>query len=614
VHALTKALDKQYNIAVFIAIFEIHHTGCTSVKGRLLGFQIFYEKGKPRSMTQPLPRKQALRNTQSGVRSIISSLLLAVKTLSLYAEDHSHCQNALSRLHKELEEFLNDQDTLVLEVRDHQILHLGEVVHQGQGRDGELAFALFRDGIMTLAFSRGLEPEETRMFAKILERYKSLPTGAEGDIVTALWESEMTHIEYEAVENILEVDGPSESPGDPQDWLGSLSPRGGEGLSSLKPGEPTRDLKQPLRAAVQFSTIEPALLQLTEDEARRLEEMVRIEEKRDAAQEILNMLADILKQRQEEDFFSYVLDYMVDELRTAFAAKDFEIALKILKTLNQIHKTCRHAGPWAVSKVRSFLLRISEPDFLEGLKTGWSKVPEARIADAKEVLLFFPPVAVLHLGAMLPKVPPPARAVMEEVIVVLASRDIGPFQELLEASDEKLLAILVPLLAKMNGEHSAGLLLHMTRKASEAVRKEALRAIILRRLWVPQALAPLLNDESPFIRQLTARFLGSRKNPAAEALLVEHLSKTRISKTNGEELIACFKVLGKCGTSESIPFLSDTLLKGGLISRFRDSLRRRGAALALLALDSEESRAVLKKACSSRFPGVRNAAQDACKP
>jgi len=342
--------------------------------------------------------------------------------------------------------------------------------------------------------------------------------------------------------------------------------------------------------------------------------MVRIEEKRDAAQEILNMLADILKQRQEEDFFSYVLDYMVDELRTAFNLKDFEIALRILKTLNHIHKLCREAGPWAVSRVRKFLLRISEPDFLEGLKEGWSTVPAAQMARAREVLLFLPPDSILQLGAMLRQVPVPVRTMLADVILMLAARDIRPFQELLEAADEDLLTLLVPLLAKMEGERSARILLKMLRKPSEPVRKEALKAVIVRRLWAPQAMAPLLKDESPFIRQLTIRYLGSRKNETAEALLIEHLKRCRISAGNGDELIACFKTLGKCGASESISFLSDTLLKGGLISRFRDSPRRRGAALALFTHNSDSSRAVLEKACRSRFPAVRNAAQSVYNP
>ena len=566
-------------------------------------------------MTQPSPTEQPSKDVHSAIRSIISSMLLAIKMFSLYAEDHAHCQKAIDRLYAELEEFLQKGEALVLEVSNNQLLYMGEVVHQGPPKDGELAFALFRDGIMTLALTQGLEREETRILVKILERYKSLPTGAEGDIVTAFWEAELPHLEYQAVDNILDVDGPSESSDGSQDWLGSMSPGGGGNLAPVEiQGSEEAPPQPPAEGAKQFALTEPTLLQLTEEEARELEEMVRLEEERDATQEILNMLADVLMEQQDEDFFSYVLDYMVDELRDAFGRKDFDTSLQILKILNHIHKLCREAGPWAIARVRKFLLRISEPDFLSGLKEGWTTVPSAQVAKAREVLLFLPPDSILQLGAMLREVPAAVRTILADVIVMLAARDMRPFEELVEAADENLLALLVPLMAKMEGERSAKLLLKMTHKASEKIRKEALKAIILRRLWAPNALAPLLGDESAYVRQLFVRYLSSKKNPVAETLLVEHLKKTKFPKNNGDELIICFKALGKCGSSESIPFLQDTLLKGNFFSRFRDSLRRRGAAIALLGLNSEQSKGILEKASRSRFPAVRNAAQTVYRP
>jgi len=565
-------------------------------------------------MSQPSHTEQPPKDFQA-VRSIITSLLLAMKMLSLYSEDHAHCGKSIDRLHGELDAFLQKKEALVLEVSNNQILYLGEVVHQSPARDGELPFALFRDGIMSLALTHGLEREETRYLVRILDRYKSLPVAAEGDIVTAFWEAELPHLEYQAVDNILDVDGPSTSSDASQNWLGAMSPAGGE-LPSLdfQGGGDAEAPPPPEQGARQFALMEPTALQLTEEEAHKLEEMVRAEEERDATQEILNMLADVLKEEQDEDFFSYVLDYMVEELREAIRRKDFDISLRILRTLNHIHKLCREAGPWAVARVRKFLLRISEPDFLNGLKDGWATVPGNQMAKARDVLLFLPPDSIPQLGAMLREVPAAVRAMFADVIVMLSARDMRPFEELVEAADENLLVILVPMMAKMEGERSAKLLVKMTLKPSEKIRKEALKSIILRRLWAPKALAPLLGDDSAYIRQLVVRYLSSKKSDVAEAILIEHLKKAKFAKQNGDELIICFKALGKCGSSESIPFLEHTLLKGNLLSRFRDSLRRRGAAIALLGLNSEQSRGVLEKASQSPFPAVRNAAQSVYRP
>jgi hypothetical protein len=561
-------------------------------------------------MSQTQPSEQASTQSLSAVHSLVSSLLLAMKMFSLYAEDHVHCQRAIARLHEEIEKFLEKHETLDLDVKEDQLLYMGEVVHQSIAKDGELAFAFFRDGIMRLTFLQGLEKEETHVFVKILIRYKTLSTGAEGDIVTALWEAEMPHIEYHAVDNILEADGTRDALSEErQDWLQSLSPGGQESLTIDDLHNPSKEVSlQSLQALSDFAT-RAEILPLTVEEAHRLHDMVMAEEERDATQEILDMLSDILKQNQDENFFSYVLDYMVEELHLAFGRKDFEVALKILRTLNHLRKLCQEAGPWAVSRIRKFLLRISGSDFLDSLKDGWGTVSSAQLAQAREVLLFMPPDAILQLGVMLPQASVPVRTMLSDVISLLAARDIRPFQELLEAANEGLLSFLVPLLAKMEGERSARLLLKMIVHPSEKVRKEALKTTILRRLWVPEALVPLLEDKSDYIRRLAVRYIGSRKSAAGEAILIEHLKRAKFPKNNGAELIACFKALGKCGSTDSVPFLRDTLLKGSWLSRFKDSPRRRGAAFALAYLKSEDSRLVLDKASRSRFPAVRNAAQ-----
>jgi hypothetical protein len=560
------------------------------------------------SMSQARLKEQTSKQPLSAVHTLLSLLLSARNMFSLYAEDHAHCQKALARLHRELDRFLEKHEALALEVKEDQLLYVGEVVHKGPAKDGELAFTLFRDGIVSLAFLQGLEIEELDVFIRILARYRLLPSAAEGDIVTALWEAEMLHIEYQAIDNILEADGKRESLSkDGQNLLQSLPPAVQESPDSLQ--RATEELFSTAKNDISLPVLKAAPLPLTMEEASCIRDMVRTEEGRDATQEILNMLSGILNQDQSESAFSYVLDYLVEELSLCFGRKDFEVALKIFKTLKYVLKLCREAGPWAVSRIRRLLMRISGPDFLQCLKDGWATVSNVQLAQARDVLLFMPPVAILQLGVMVPAVPVSVRTMLLDVILRLAIRDIRPFQELLETSSENLLTFIVPLLGKIKGEKSDRLLLKMMLHTSEAIRKEALKAIILRRLWVPEALGPLLNDESDYIRRLAVRYLSSRKSVEGETILIEYLKRAKASKNNGAELIGCFKALGKCGTAVSIPFLQDTLLKGNWISRFRDSMRRRGAAIALASLDSEDTKAVLDKASRSRFAAVRNAAQ-----
>ena len=138
---------------------------------------------------------------------------------------------------------------------------------------------------------------------------------------------------------------------------------------------------------------------------------------------------------------------------------------------------------------------------------------------------------------------------------------------------------------------------------------EALKAIMTRSLWVPEELVSLLDDENSIVRQLYLDYLASRRSKTTEGILLGYIRNKRFRNHNREHLSACFRTLGKCGTTASIPYLQNALLKGGLISRFRVSTHRKGAAMALLELDSEKARQVLLEASRSGFPGIRNVVQ-----
>jgi hypothetical protein len=198
---------------------------------------------------------------------------------------------------------------------------------------------------------------------------------------------------------------------------------------------------------------------------------------------------------------------------------------------------------------------------------------------------------------------------LSEVLVSLASRDIRPMEQLLNAAEEPLVFRLAPVLARIDGKRSGQMLFKLARYPSERVRLEALRAVIQRKLWTPEKMGFLLGDESSLIRRLVIKYLGTRKSEAAEGLLSKHIRSVKIDGDQSGELIACFKALGKCGTERSLPFLKETLLKGGWISRFRLSTLRQGAAIALAEFGTEQSSQVLEEATRSPFPAVRSAAQ-----
>lgn len=557
------------------------------------------------------PAQDQAKSATAAAKAIITSLQLALKMFTLYAEDHVYCQKSILRVHADLESFLTKFGTLVLEVRSDCLLYKGDTVHEGTSKDGDLAFALHRDGMLEMVFMNGIEKEETAVLIRTIDRYKSLATTAEGDIVTALWESRLPHIHHIAAENILEIEQGKQTFSDGS--MGFQIPDlPGETIEAPPSGGDQGSTVNPLSEAakhIEFPPVSPMGLQLSPEEADDLEEMVRSEEERDATQEIMDMMGDILKDQQDEEFFAYILEYMLEEFGASIKRKDFDVAFRIMQTLHQVRKLSEESRAWALSRIHGFFSKIGQPESLEGLKEVLPTLTAAQVKAARNMLGLLSPEAIPALGPILTDFSGPVSEMIGDVLVSLASRDIGPMEQLLKDAPEPLVFRLVPLLGRIDGNKTVQMLLKLAHHPAERVRLEALRAIIGRKLWIPEKIGFLLEDESNLIRRLTIKYFAARKSESAEGLLARYIRNGKFDGDDAGELIACFKALGQCGTERSLPFLKEALLKGGWLSRFRASPRRQGAAMALARFGTENSLQVLEEAARSPFPAVRSAAQ-----
>jgi hypothetical protein len=549
----------------------------------------------------------------ADAKAVITSLLFALKMLALYAEDHAHSKRAITRLCNELETVLSKYGELIFQIEKNRILFAGEVVHEGEAKDGDITFALFRDGVLTLRFQRGVDSEEMNELVRILHKFKTLLPEAEGDIVTALWEAQLPHIRYEATDHILEVDSEGEfsSREITLDGLARTTPW--EHLDAKEAEEMLVGTKGSLEAGEAINGVpelDASSFRLTTEEARQLEEMVYEQQKRDATDEILNMMADILRGQQDEQYFDIVLQYLEVELQTALLRKNLDVSHRILVRLHQIRQLSNKSRAWARSRIDKFLLKASGPNLLGSLRDVWSTMSTSQIEKAKKVLVLLPPKAIGTLGPMLLEAGASSvRGMISDVLVSFASRDFKAFEKLLNSAEEDLVYRLVPLMGRLGDNRSGQALFKMAHHTSERVRKEAMRAVIARDLWIPEKLMSLIDDKSSAIRKVLIKYLGSRRSEAAEGLLMNYLRTQRFHKKDNEHLSACFRALGKCGSARSIPFLRDTLFKGSLISRFRGSVRRNSAAVALFELRTEKAKQILEEAARSRYRGIRNAAQ-----
>ena len=134
------------------------------------------------------------------VEKLIVFLVKTIKSLVIYPEENPVPKEFKSSLYEKLAHFLEEYDQLNLKVRETQLLYKERMVHRDGGKDEKLAHLLHRDGIREIIFSKELEQRELSDFLEALKTV-SKTSELEDDIVTLLWEKDITSISYVVVED-----------------------------------------------------------------------------------------------------------------------------------------------------------------------------------------------------------------------------------------------------------------------------------------------------------------------------------------------------------------------------------------------------------------------------
>lgn len=556
----------------------------------------------------------SIRPTQSvdDAKSIVDTLQYVCKTRALYSEEHTKYQKAVTRLKNSFDTYFKKHNELCIHVKKDRLLHGDEVLYEGTAKDGDIAFALFRDGMIKIVFQPGIDLHETQTFVTILHKFEVIPAEAEGDIVTALWEAQLPHVHYEAVDNIIDTDSDGEGTSEKgeKEGQGGTSRQSGnalfQSLETLNNGDSSHAVVQ---QPEKLRLVDTSLIELNPIEVKALKEMVWKEEQRDATGEILNMMADILKGQEGLEFLDVALEYMKEGLQKALSVKDFNSGYRILKRLHQVRKFSQKSSQPIHPGIKEFFAEVSDKDYLAALQNPWPHLNESERLKAKQTLIMLPSKAIIALGPLLSdKLTPEAGELITDVIVALAERNVRPLEQLLITVNKDLLYRLIPLLGRIRGKEFQKILIKLVDHPEERVRIEILNVIVQQNLWIPEKLIALVNDENANIRQKCLDYLGSRRCEKTQKLLLDYLKKRKFKSKERDYQSACYRALGKCGTGELLPYLQDSLLNGGLISKFLATSRRMGAAIALMELKTEEAKQVLVTASQCRYPGIKKVA------
>jgi hypothetical protein len=482
-----------------------------------------------------------------------------------------------------------------------------------------------------LEFQAGIELWEISDLIKILNQYRMLQEEPKGDLVTALWEKDLPHVQYAATDVLWKAEtvkdfstfsltGDEKQGADGhgvEDSASQGTTSGGEAIDDDQQDTADTTGGRDTGGDTALSIMDRTIWEMTPEELHRLEEMVAEEEAQTSTEDVLEVLWLILNTQNEPEDYAIVLEFVKEEFKATLAQGEFQIALDFLASLKKTYQSSKTEKPWAQPLLRQLFVDIADPQVLGVLKEVLPSLDKQRADQVdvfRKLLLSLPPVSITSLAPMLvEKLSDSLERQLMEIIGSLAKRDTNPLEQMLDRPEEDLVKKLVYILGHIDGEKPMHILISMTHHSSARVRLEALKALERRNKNMINELFHLVNDPVLTIRRMMWNHLEQHKNEDTGDLILDYLQQKKIIYRDDQQILSCFKTLGCCGTPGSIPFLGQTLLGQRWDFGSERSLRRQGAVLALVELKTQEARDVLKKASRSLLPSVRSAYQKALK-
>jgi hypothetical protein len=577
---------------------------------------------------QNIPAPQSLSSMElQDARQVINTLLLAWKNYGLYPEDHTSSIQSFEKVAAAFNIFFTTHDDLRLTVEKDRLLCASEPIYEisSEASSEDIITLLYRDGIKWIEFQQGLTLGEIASFFKIAYRYRMFAEETEGDIVTALMDAELEHIDFKAVDifwqEMLLMDFAKLPP--PPQFKETTDDIEADESQPEKAADRTDQDKSQLQESSDYKgtsvksiadpSIDVARLELSKADYEVLQQMVQEEEGWNITVDLFEVLLIILKSQSEPEKFRAVLNFILEEVIETFKLEKFNLLLKLFQSLRKLLPAEPSADQtWIQSDIDRFFQNLSRPETFQLISEKLLTLHETdieKLKDLHRILFYFSPKVIPFLmPVIIQRSSPDIQKMVSEVIVHMGKSDIRPLEKIAEQHDAEMGDKLLLILNQLQGDRINDIFFKMCKHPSDMVRRKAIKELLDREPQYAQKLFSLIDDPSREIRSIIFAAFAKQKSSALENMLLNYL-RGNAARKDPAHILVCYKALGRCGSNNAVPFLSRILLSQGW-NRFLGSGKpvfREGAATALSLLQTPEAMNVLQKASKSRFRVIRNA-------
>lgn len=538
------------------------------------------------------------------VRGLFVTLGKAFRAFQLYDENNPVRQRFVATLRDEFAGLWKELDKLVVTMDEDHIYLAGSEVYASESRNDSLAFLFFKDGVREVTFLPGLETHELERFLGVLQKARQLvPEG--DDLLTVLWEEELTYFQYRYVDLLAEgVSLPEAGPGNTGEEMQAALEAEDEEIAEQQAGG-APDSPQ----TVSQDDFNPTLYVLDPREMETLRAELQKELKRDTRADVLKALFDRLEEPENRERQSEVLSILETLLPNFLSRGGLVPATNMLRELRRLEQMPGIFDDERMSQSRGILDAVSAPDAIEELIAAlYNGTIRASSAQLGGFLQF------LRGGALGPLLRESEtvehkelQSVLRKSVQGIASQNKAALVALLGEDDALIAAAAARLAGEMQiadaGPALAGLLEH----DEPAVRLAAIEAATtLKASVVAGSLEARLQDEEREVRIAAARALADLSYTPAAKTLADLIRSKQLRAADVTEKVAVFEAYGMSAQTDGIALLDELLNKKGLLGKRESTDMRAAAALGLGKIDSPDARAALERATQDEDPVVRS--------
>lgn len=556
------------------------------------------------------PAKDSADPEAASVKQLLKQLDKASKAGRTFGASNPVAQKFFQQFFDGLTSHLTTYGTLSFLVQRSELYFNDQIVYSTEATGENLAFKLYADGIREVTFHPDLTAEDVTFFLEALWAGSHPdPDKDDDDIVTRLWEHNLTTITIVTAEEIVKASGNDDVFSPPTaETMNSSS----DSLKKVVAQEKENERRS--GGSSQASRFQSGLVgyETTDEEMAALAREIEAESQRDPVMYVLDMLTAILASEKSEELLTKLFEVFGGVVDSLIRHGQWTVLESVLALLNETQEVRPDLPDRAKVLLAGIFTGLGTPERIKLVETYLNQTPEANTEGLSTLLLMMPADCVSGLCGLLAGLNAPAhQSIVCEALLNLAKDASDPLLRGLSDRRGGYVRNLLAIIARWNNPRHADAVERILRHPDPQVRKDSVRILgALRPNGSGTKLVPLLNDCEEPVRLAALKLLMSGQYQAPFAAWTSIVTADDFCERPPAERRAIFHAVRQTARDEAVPFLQDLLTEWSWTNRKKkeelallaaETLGRLATPAAVAALEAGQKKAgaAVRQACAA---------------